>query len=610
MFPGFGRGTLAVPPVRGGPVRGDNMSGLNRRLGLTAGLLAAAVLGASPSLAATAPGADTIFRNASIITLDEAHPKAQAVAVRAGRIVGVGADREILKRWGSGARVVDLGGQVMTPGFVDGHSHIGDLVGTWRLADLSPAPVGSTRSIADIQRVMRDDVASHARPADEVVIGLGYDDSLLVEQRHPSRAELDAAAPTQPVCVIHVSGHLARCNSAALTRLGLDRNTPDPKGGRLGRDAAGDLDGAFEEQALGVILAAMPPPPAAEAARIFDEIQTYYASLGYTTAQDGQTSSGLAMLLAAQAAGTLKIDIASYPKWTLIDDMVAKRGIRIGGDYVNRLKFAGVKISADGSPQGKTAFLTEPYVRPPAGQPASYRGFPTVPPDELAALYRTFMGRGWQVQTHCNGDACIDMLLQAVRAAYADSPEARRTRPVVIHAQATRLDQVKAYAELGVFPSFFAEHTYYWGDWHRTETLGPERGAGISPTGEALKQGVHFSLHTDAPVVPPDPLHALWSAVNRTTRSGYVLGPSQRIAPMDALRALTLWPAWQHFDESSRGSIAVGKLADLVVLDGDPLTVDPKTIRDIRVVMTIKDGQVIYQRGVTAVARKPFASRD
>lgn len=586
------------------------MPGLTARKGLAALLALALGLGAPPALSAGPAGADTVFRNAAIITVDDHHPRAQALAVKDGRIVGVGDERGILKRWGPGAKIIDLGGKVMTPGFVDGHSHIGELVGTWRLADLSPAPVGVTRSIADIQRVMRDDVASHTRPADELVVGLGYDDSLLAERRHPTRAELDAAAPAQPVCIIHVSGHLARCNSAALARFRLDRNTPDPKGGRLGRDAAGELDGGFEEQALGVILAAMPAPPPAEAARILDEIQTYYASLGYTTAQDGQTSSGLPMLLAAQKAGTLKIDIASYPKWTLIDDMVARQGIQIGGGYVGRLKFAGVKISADGSPQGKTAFLTQPYVHPPVGQPASYRGFPTVPPDELAALYKTFMGRGWQVQTHCNGDACIDMLLAAVRGAYAANPEARKTRPVVIHAQVTRTDQVKAYADLGVFPSFFAEHTYYWGDWHRTETLGPDRAAGISPTGEALRQGVHFSLHTDAPVVPPDPLHALWSAVNRVTRSGYVLGPSQRIAPMDALRALTIWPAWQHFDEASRGSLEVGKLADLVVLDGNPLTVDPKAIRDIRVVMTFKDGQMIYQRGVTPVARTPFASRD
>ncbi|WP_293456565.1 amidohydrolase family protein [Phenylobacterium sp.] len=558
---------------------------------------------------ARAAGADTVYRNGVVITVDDVHPRAQAVAVKDGRIVGVGSDAAVTRRWGHGARIVDLQGKVMVPGFVDGHSHIGDLVGFWRLPDLSPPPVGTTRAIADIQRVLRERIATAHPAPGEMVFGVGYDDSLLAERRHPSRAELDAVSAVQPICVAHVSGHLARCNTPALARLGLTRDTPDPKGGRLGRDANGELNGALEEQAVFLALAAAPRMDAEDARRAFGEIQTYYASLGYTTAQDGQTSSPvtLGLLLDAQRDGTLEIDVASYPKWTIIDDLVAKQGIRIGGPYERHLKFAGVKISADGSPQGKTAYLTQPYVHPPAGEKPDYRGFPTVPADELSRLYATFMGRGWQVQTHCNGDACIDMLLAAVRHAYAVNPQARATRPVVVHSQVTRPDQVKAYAELGIFPTFFAEHTYYWGDWHRTETLGPDRAAYISPTADALKAGVRFSLHTDAPVVPPDPMHAMWSAVNRVTRSGYALGPGQRISPMDALRAVTIWPAWQHFDEASRGSITPGKLADLVVLDADPLTVEPMAIRDIKVLATIKEGREIYRRGETPVARVPFA---
>lgn len=577
-----------------------------RAAGLSLAVALAAMLGVGSAKAA---GADTVYRNGVVITVDDAHPRAQAVAVQGGRIVGVGSDAAVTRRWGKGARIVDLQGKVMVPGFVDGHSHIGDLVGFWRLPDLSPPPVGTTRSIADIQRVLRERIASAHPAPGEMVFGVGYDDSLLAERRHPSRAELDAVSATQPICVAHVSGHLARCNTPALARLGLTRDTPDPKGGRLGHDANGELNGALEEQAVFLALAAAPRMDAEDARRAFGEIQTYYASLGYTTAQDGQTSSPvtLGLLLDAQRDGTLSIDVAAYPKWTIIDELVAKQGIRIGGPYDRHLKFAGVKISADGSPQGKTAYLTQPYVHPPAGEGPDYRGFPTVPADELSRLYETFMGRGWQVQTHCNGDACIDMLLAAVRHAYAVNPKARATRPVVVHSQVTRPDQVKAYAELGVFPTFFAEHTYYWGDWHRTETLGPDRAAYISPTADALKAGVKFSLHTDAPVVPPAPMHVMWSAVNRVTRSGYALGPGQRISPMDALRAVTIWPAWQHFDEASRGSITPGKLADLVVLDADPLTVEPMAIRDIKVLATIKEGREIYRRGETPVARVPFA---
>jgi predicted amidohydrolase YtcJ len=158
-----------------------------------------------------------------------------------------------------------------------------------------------------------------------------------------------------------------------------------------------------------------------------------------------------------------------------------------------------------------------------------------------------------------------------------------------------------------VFPTFFAEHTFYWGDWHRDETLGPKRAAFISPTAAALKAGLRFSLHTDAPVVPPSPMHAWWSAVNRVTRSGAVLGPDQRLTAMQALRALTIWPAWQHFDEATRGSISVGKVADFVVLGEDPLAADPMRLKDIPILETIKGDQPIYQRGATRVARTPFA---
>jgi len=574
-----------------------------------AALLAGLSLAAPTSARAAGAAPETIYAHGRIVTVDDAHPKAQAVAVRAGRIVAVGSDAEVLRLKAATTQVVDLKGRTMVPGFVDGHSHIADLVGVWNLADLSPPPVGTTASIPTLQQAMRGYIAGGRTPADGMIVGFGYDDSLLAERRHPTLAALDAITE-RPLCLIHVSGHLARCNRAGLARLGLQKTSPDPKGGRLGRDAAGELDGGLEEQAVGPIFGAMAPMTAAQAAKAFDEIQTYYASLGYTTAQDGQTSSPATfdLLLGLQKAGALRIDVAAYPKWTLVDEMVAKRGVTIGGVYVNRLKFAGVKISEDGSPQGKTAYLTQPYLHPPAGETADYRGAPTMPGDELSAWYDKFMGRGWQVQTHCNGDACIDLVIKAVRAAYAAHPEARATRPVVIHSQVTRPDQLKDYAALGIFPSFFAEHTYYWGDWHRDETLGPARAAYISPTADALKLGVRFSLHTDAPVVPPDPMHAWWSAVNRVTRSGAVLGPDQRIAPMDALRALTIWPAWQHSDETTRGSIAVGKLADLVVLDGDPLAVDPMKIRDIRVLTTIKEGRTIFERGVTPVAREPFAA--
>ncbi len=581
----------------------------------TGGRLAAAAMSAILALAlASGParGApDTIYLHGNVLTVDDARPRAQAVAVGGGRILAVGRNASIARLRGPGTRVVDLAGKTMIPGFVDGHSHVGDLAAVWRLADLSPAPVGTTRSIPDLQQVMRTYVDANPGPADRMVVGLGYDDSLMAERRHPSLEDLDAISTLRPVCVIHVSGHLARCNRVGLKRLGLNASSPDPKGGRLGRDASGQLTGALDEQAVGLVFAAVPPAPAAEMLKALDEVQTYYASQGYTTAQDGQTSShaAVALLQAASKAGALRIDIVSYLKWTIVDDVVASRGIQIGGPYVDHLKFAGVKISEDGSPQGKTAYLTQPYLHPPTGAAADYRGYPTLSGDELAGWYDAFMGRGWQVQTHCNGDACIDFVIAAISRAYAAHPGAAATRPVVVHSQVTRRDQLESYRRLKIFPTFFAEHTFYWGDWHRDETLGPDRAAFISPTAAAQDLGVMFSLHTDAPVVPPSAMHAWWSAVNRTTRSGQVLGPDQRISPETALKALTQWPAWQHFDEKIKGSITPGKYADLVILEADPTRIAPMKIKDVRVLSTIKEGKVIFEAGRTRVERTPFAPR-
>ncbi len=562
----------------------------------------------APAGSSTGGTADTVYLHGAVITVDDAQPKAQAVAVKDGKILAVGSDAQVGALKGPATRVVDLAGKTMVPGFVDGHSHIGDMVLGWNLTDLSPPPVGTVRDIAGLQAAMRGALA-RAASDDSLLLGSGYDDSLLVERRHPTGAELDAVSASRSLCVFHVSGHLAVCNSAAMTRLGFVKGAPNPPGGVIARDGAGEPTGLLEEQAVFAVFGAMTPMTPEVAAGSFDEIQTYYASLGYTTAQDGQTASPatLDLLQKFQAAKRLKIDIAVYPKWTLAEKMVASRGLKIGGPYENGLKFAGVKITEDGSPQGKTAYLEQPYFHPPHGAAADYRGYPIMPQAELDAWYEKFAGLGWQVQTHCNGDACIDMLIKAVEKAEAAHPGFAATRPVVIHSQVTRPEQLSAYKRLGIFPSFFAEHTFYWGDWHRDETLGPARAAFISPTAAALKEGLHFSLHTDAPVVPPSPMHAMWSAVNRTTRSGQLLGPDQRISPMDALRALTIWPAWQHFDEASRGSITVGKKADLVVLEADPLSTDPAKIKDIAVITTIKDGKPIYEAGKTVVARKAFA---
>ena len=251
-------------------------------------------------------------------------------------------------------------------------------------------------------------------------------------------------------------------------------------------------------------------------------------------------------------------------------------------------------MNLDGSPQGKTAWLTEPYYVPPEGQQADYRGYPAITDEEAIALVDKAFGNGWQILAHCNGDAAMDQFIMAIRAATEKYGKADR-RPVMIHAQTVREDQLDAMKELGIIPSFFGMHTYYWGDWHRDSVLGPERAARISPAASTLKRGMIYTQHHDAPVAMPNSIMILASQMNRTTRSGKVLGPEQRVSVMDALKSITINAAYQYFEEDSKGSLEPGKLADLVILDKNPLKAEPADIKDIKVIETIKEGISIYK---------------
>jgi predicted amidohydrolase YtcJ len=263
--------------------------------------------------------------------------------------------------------------------------------------------------------------------------------------------------------------------------------------------------------------------------------------------------------------------------------------------YTNHVRLGGVKLTFDGSPQGKTAWFTQPYFKAPPGEKASYAGYPAFTDAEALKWYTLAYQNNWQMLTHANGDAAIDQLITTVRAAQAAVPGTDR-RTVLIHGQFLRNDQVSALQELGIFPALYPMHTFYWGDYHRESVAGPARAENISPTGWLLAKNMMFTIQSDAPVTFPNSMRIFDSAVNRTTRSGYVLGPEHRLTPLQALKAMTLWSAYQHFEEDSKGSLQVGKRADLVILDRNPLTVEPSTIKDITVLETIKDGTSIYRR--------------
>jgi predicted amidohydrolase YtcJ len=583
-------------------------AGASRRavLGGTARLTAGAVAGfgslfacaavAQPAATAAGP-ADLIYSGGTILTMNDAAPSAEAVAVRAGRILALGTRAQMEATRGPGTRMVNLEGRTMLPGFVDPHGHVA-MVGLQAVgANLLAAPDGEANDIASLIRILRDWAARNEAAVRRygLIFGFGYDDSQLKERRHPTRDELDQVSTEVPVLIIHTSSHLAAANSKALEKVGITAATPDPVGGVFRRrDGSREPNGVMEENAMiagaGPLLGSLDEAAWLAMIRAGSE---FYASFGYTTCQEGRAMGPtLANLTKAAERGLLAVDVVAYPDVLAAADQLG--GPLHGRAYRNRLRIGGAKISLDGSPQGKTAWLTRPYHVIPPGLPPDYRGLQTAPTDATIEAVSRCFERNWQILMHANGDAAIDLMIAAVREATRRHGRGDR-RPVMIHGQTLRADQVDALRELGIFPALFPMHTFYWGDFHRDSVLGPERAENISPTGWLMSRGMMFTSHHDAPVARPDSMRVLSATVTRRSRTGDIIGPRHRVPVATALKAMTIWAAHQHFEEASKGSIEVGKLADFVVLSDNPMSVDPEALAALKVVETIKEGASIYR---------------
>jgi predicted amidohydrolase YtcJ len=551
------------------------------------------------SIAQTARDASTaVFTGGPILTIDDAMPTAEAVAVRNGVIVAVGSLDAARAAAGRGARTVNLDGRTLLPGFFDPHGHVAMVGLQARYANLLPAPDGQGDDIPALQRITRDWMNAHeALVRDtQLVIGFGYDDSQLKEHRHPTGEELDAISDTVPILFLHQSGHLGAANGAALAAAGVTASTPDPDGGAFRRkDGSQQPNGVMEETALfavmGVLFARLDLQANLEMIR---EGARFYSSFGYTTAQDGRSSTDTCRMIAMLAErGELPIDILSFPDILTSTDVMATPLYR--RNYVGKYRIGGVKLTLDGSPQGKTAWLSQPYYVPPEGKPASYRGYPAVTEQQALDAVELAFRNDWQIEVHANGDAAIDLLIGAVREATVKHG-ANDRRPVLIHGQTTRMDQLDDLKTLGVVPSLFPMHTFYWGDYHRDSVLGPRRAEIISPCHSVLRRGMRFTTHHDAPVANPDSMRVLSATVTRRTRSGDILGADECVPVDIALKAMTLWAAWQHYEDDRKGSLAVGKLADLALLDANPLTIDPDRLAGIKVQAAYKEGEEVWRR--------------
>jgi len=544
-----------------------------------------------------AQGPDLVYRGGTVLTMNDESPRAEAVAVRDGRIVAVGAEAEVLETRGPSTTIVELDGRTMLPGFVDPHGHM--MMGGLQAlsANLLAPPDGEVTDIASLQGTLRDWMAANAEAVEtmQLIVGFGYDNAQLAETRHPDRDDLDAISTELPVLLIHQSGHLAAVNSVALELGGITSATPNPQGGLIQRrPGTQEPSGVLEETAafplLLKLLGRVGPEGAAAFVRAGSEL---WARFGYTTAQDARTSPDqVAALQQAAASGVFRIDVVSYPDVLMDRDLIART---VSRTYHNRFRVAGAKLTIDGSPQGFTAWRDRPYYAPVGDYDPDYRGYAAASPEQVRDAIDWAYGNGLQILTHANGEAATDQLLSYIEAAREKHGGGDR-RSVLIHGQFLREDQVDSLKRLEVLPSLFPMHTFYWGDWHREHTVGPERVDDISPTGWCVKRGMKFTSHHDAPVAFPNSMRVLDATVTRRSRSGDIIGPAQRVDVMTALRAMTIWPAWQIFEEDDKGSIEVGKLADFALLDRDPTAVDPETIDQIHVVETIKEGETVFQR--------------
>lgn len=546
-------------------------------------------------LLAMGQNADLIFHNGPIITVDDSSPTAEAVAVKDGKIIAVGVKDEVLKSRGSETRLVDLEGRTMLPGFVDAHGHVtgGGLQAL--SANLLAPPDGEVKDIAALQETLKDWMKENKQAVDQIqlVVGFGYDNAQLAELRHPTKEDLDAVSTEVPICLVHQSGHIISVNSKALEVGGITAESKNPAGGVIQRkEGSKEPNGVLEETAafplLVKLLGRVGPEGFAHFARAGAEL---WARFGYTTAQDGRSMPGtVATMKSVAKSGGFKIDVVSYPD-VLVDRELIKR--EVSDEYQNRFRVAGAKLTIDGSPQGFTAWRDRPYYKPVGNYPPGYSGYPAATPEQVGGAIDWAFKNNIQIITHSNGEAASDQLIAFITKARRKYGGEDR-RPVLIHGQFLREDQVDALRLLEIMPSLFPMHTFYWGDWHREQTVGPKLSDNISPTGWCLRRGMKFSSHHDAPVAFPDSMRVLDATVTRRSRSGDIIGPNQRVDVMTALKAMTIWPAWQHFEEATKGSIEVGKLADFVILDKNPLEVDPETLDQIKVTETIKEGVTIF----------------
>lgn len=514
-------------------------------------------------------------------------PEATAFGIMGDRFCIVGSDDDVKKYADDSSTVIDLDGKTVVPGFIETHNHM-----SWYSIFVLWADCTSQRNetIEDVKSRIKEKVEV-AGPG-EWVRGHGYDDTMIAGNRHLTRYDLDEVAPDHPVMVMHTSGHLAYINSKALELSGVGPETPQPEGGEIHKDEKGIPTGLLKEIPAMMLLGD-------DFFSEQDDLQTkellraaiaHFHKAGITSIHDG--GLGALQYVKAyremEAEGNLNLRVYATILENLYQDILKiGLGTGFGSEF---LKLGSVKLIHDGSIQARTAALLEPY-----HDNLDYKGELLMRQEVLDELVEKYHRAGMQIAVHGNGSAAIESIILAMEKAQKVFPREDH-RHMIIHCQTATMDHIIRMKKIGIVPSYFVNHTYYWGDRHYSMFLGPERASRISPLSSSLKEGLIFTLHSDLPVTPIDPLFSMYCAVNRITRDGMVLGPEERISPFEALKAYTTHAAYCSFEENIKGSIEAGKLADFAVLSENPLDVEHEKIKDIEVLSTVVGGEVVFKK--------------
>lgn len=545
--------------------------------------------------------ADLVIYNANILTLDEQSTRAGSLASYKGRITGVWTVQQppedgLIKS--DNFKEIDLNGATLIPGFIDTHNHI-LMYGQQKHQVDCRSPFN--KNIKDIQQRLAE--AAQQKNENEWIIGYGYDDSLLEEMRHPTKMDLDAINTKHPIFIRHISGHLAVTNSAGLQIAGITKDTPQPEGGHIEKDSLGEPTGVlFEPGAMNLVFSHVPLPDKEELIQILKEVNNDYLAEGITT----NTDAGIGLFNGEEELDIYLQAIKENPRSMKMRLMILNELLIDNGPFHTytateldneiqertngKARLDSAKIFQDGSIQGLTGALRKPY-----HCDNHLYGDLIYKQEIINEFALDFHQRGFRIATHGNGDRAIGSIIEAYEYALKNG-EQRDHRHRIEHVQTATEKDLEKMSELDIAASFFINHVYYWGDRHRDIFLGPDRAKRLNPLKEADHLNILYTLHSDCPITPISPLFSVWAAVNRVTSSGEVLGAGQKIDVETALKTMTTYGARLNFEENEKGTIEVGKTADFAILEEDPTLINPMKIKDINVLATYIDGQLVFEK--------------